>query len=202
MVSKKHLRAEVENLRSTLFELVNAVHRHIDAAEELGYEAKTPLPAVAPTSSAFAQDRLRLLRLADLNALHAETKYLRAKLEDAEAAASELAASDAAVATPTPEYVRRDTLAKVIEALELDQYRDRGYVFFVQALGLPPRRDGVDRFWDDLNIALRVRAEDAEAEADEAAEQRIAAITRPAPTLEGEWAGAGETIIDSSGRSE
>ncbi|KZE41370.1 hypothetical protein [Microbacterium sp. T32] len=199
MVSKKHLAAEVENLRSSLFELVNAVHKHIDAAEALGYEAKIPLPVAAPTSVPFARARLRLLRLADLNALHAELTVLRANAANAEAAASELSASDATVATPTPEYVRRDTLAKVIEALELDQYRDRG-AWFMQALGLPPRRDGIDRFWDDLNIALRVRAEDAEAEADEAAEQRIAAITHPTPSPEDEWAGAGETIIDSSGR--
>ena len=231
MVSKKHLVAEVENLRDALFELVNAVHQHIDTAEILGYEAKTPLPAPAPTSSSFAQDRLRLLRLADLNALHTELKYLRAKVNDFEAEATTDAKVDA---TPTPNYygsvlfdgkhlhfgvdpvgvafeeskaaeqIRQETLEKVIEALELDQYRgwQQGpFAHLFIAEGGRPKPDA-NRFWDDINTALRVRAEDAEAEADEAAEQRIAAITRPQPSAEDEWATAGETIIDSSGRDE
>lgn len=227
MVSKKHLLAEMEALRDGLFGLINAVHQHVDAATKLGHEADLPLPIHAPTSSMFAQERLALLRLADLNALHAEMATLRANAEQADTAIAAEATGYPAPTAPhrgsvffdgkrlhfgvdhvndsfgqskTPEQVRRETLEKVIEALEIDEYRDGAYTIFGNLFTNGPER-GSDRFWSDITTALRVRAEDAEAEADEAAEARIAAITRPAPATD-EVYSAGETIIDSSGRDQ
>lgn len=203
MTSKRQLRADLERAQADSTALARAILRHVDEAEGLGHEAPSPISWPWQSLADRALASLELLRLANVNALQADNAELRAKLATAEDAAAEervVIGVDYATPARSEAEIRRDTLEKVIEALELNEYRDGTFTIFGNLFTNGPER-GSDRFWDDITTALRVRAEDAEAEADEAAEARIAAITRPERTTD-EVYSAGETIIDSSGRDQ
>ncbi|MDF2994277.1 MAG: hypothetical protein K0S37_4791 [Microbacterium sp.] len=113
------------------------------------------------------------------------------------------------------EQARHETLQTVLQALELEHYKRKNPMLTIGALQaalarMPyeaPRQYDTAAFWSDIETTLRVRAEDAEAERDEAAAARIEAITfRAVPTIGfvdevRDFDTAGETIIDSQDRS-
>lgn len=79
---------------------------------------------------------------------------------------------------------RRETLATVIDALELKEYRQR-YSTDAHAASLLAgvwreiEAAPLDRFWNDLQTTLRVRAEKAQREADEKTAEKVAGLTKP-----------------------
>jgi hypothetical protein len=84
--------------------------------------------------------------------------------------------------TQVAEATRRETLEKVIEALELKEYgyhKPGSYYFGGGYTGVSPR-EGHERLWDDINTALDLRAERKSAETRAAAETRVKRLTKDA----------------------
>ena len=74
--------------------------------------------------------------------------------------------------------VRREVLEKVIDALELSEYRKKPSLeALFAAAGTKP---GVDRFWADINTALEVRAEKKRADERQATEEKVAGLAAQA----------------------
>ncbi|MEV5068889.1 hypothetical protein MRBLMI12_000445 [Microbacterium sp. LMI12-1-1.1] len=85
--------------------------------------------------------------------------------------------SDVAAAV---EATRRETLEKVIDALELKEYGARRAYFTIEAiLRDGDSRSGADRFWSDIETTLAERQSRKDAEARAAQERRIAALKKP-----------------------
>jgi len=107
------------------------------------------------------------------------------------------------VSGKSEQQIRRETLAKVIEALELDAYAPSDPVAFFSYESSTP---GVDRFWADIETTLADRADDAEMDRIEAARARIEGIRRPVtPSTDdfiqqapSEFDLAGETLGDAA----
>jgi hypothetical protein len=90
---------------------------------------------------------------------------------------------------------RRETLGAVIEALEIKGYPTTSGIYdslisaqsdIDKMLALHTEREGVinahvDRFWDDIQTALQVRAEKKRADEREATEYKIASLVRKEP---------------------
>jgi len=225
---KQRVLRDLELSRDNERRLASVIHELVNNAIDLGHDVVVPEPEQWTDAASFAEQRLRLVRLADVNALQRDNEELRAKLAAAEA--KPMNAPTAKVAGPigqlfnpqaypptvvgavktaaglnkTPEQIRRETLEKVIDALNLDAYRGYqqgpfAHLFILE--GGRPKPDA-DRFWSDIVTTLRVRKEDAEAEADEAAAARIDSLLQR--TLRDEWDAAGETILsgDENGIDE
>jgi hypothetical protein len=95
------------------------------------------------------------------------------------------------------EQSRLDTLAAVIDALELTEYGYRrsnstGFAYpaveIRGALGLGPK--GPERLWSDIETALALRAEDRARADRRVVETRIRRITKPHPLATGGYTGS------------
>lgn len=84
---------------------------------------------------------------------------------------------------PSAAHARRETLSKVIEALEIRGYATTkptlealisGSYGAAQALG----ESGADRLWRDINTALEVRAEQKRADERQATAKKVARLTK------------------------
>lgn len=96
---------------------------------------------------------------------------------------------------------RRETLAAVIDALELREYRDETpgvheqlYAIATNAATPAP---GADRFWSDIQTALEVRAEQKRAEERKATEAKIAGFKPVSKTVIGSDPAGGMSVFAS-----
>lgn len=187
----------------------------LTVAERFAHEAR--IDAVSRPDLHSAIERESAIRV---SAAVAEAQRKHAKHEG-ELRAEHMAKLEAGIEKARQDG-RNEALATVIEALELDDYAPRAKLLSKLAASGPQvallmmsgrssfdpenptvadlsTKPLVDVFWSDLLTALRVRAEDQEAERDEAAAERIRAITHPAPsTTASDFHLAGEKLEDAA----